>query len=232
MTIFFNKRIKYLYKMKHIYLLSLVIILFGCEYPISKSQIDSKIVLTNINGSNFQFNSSVFYTPSNLEGIQNLNLKGDTLKYIRESILTKIPTPKSLVNDYFGILNQSQKDSLELLLVNYDNQFGIQIAVVTLYPFMYENIESFSTNLFNRWGIGNRETNYGILFVYDFIDRKIRIENGYGIQKIYTDKETETIIDKAIKPRFSETKYFEGIYYAANQMAEDVLSKETFIKKK
>ena len=218
--------------MKQIFIFSLVIILFGCGGSISKSETDSKIVLTSKNGLNFKFNSPAFYTPSNLEGIQNLNLIGDTLKYIRESILTKIPTPKSLVSDYFGILNQSQIDSLELLLVNYDNQFGIQIAVVTLYPFMYENIESFSTNLFNRWGIGNKETNYGILFIYDFIGRKIRIENGKGIEKIYTDKETGAIIDKAIKPRFREAKYFEGIYYAANQMAEEVLSKETFKKSK
>ena len=218
--------------MKHIFIFSLVIILFGCAGPISKSETDSKIVLTNINGLNFKFNTPAFYTPTNLEGIQNLNLTGDTLKYIRESILTKIPTPKSLVSDYFGILNQSQIDSLELLLVNYDIQFGIQIAVVTVYPFMYENLESFSTNLFKRWGIGNKETNYGILFIYDFIGRKIRIGNGYGIEKIYTDKETGAIIDKAIKPRFREAKYFEGIYRAANQMAEEVLSKERFIKKK
>jgi uncharacterized membrane protein YgcG len=218
--------------MKQVFIFSLVIILFGCGGSISKSETDSKIVLTSKNGLNFKFNSPAFYTPSNLEGIQNLNLTGDTLKYIRESILTKIPTPKSLVSDYFGILNQSQIDSLELLLVNYDNQFGIQIAVVTLYPFMYENIESFSTNLFNRWGIGNKETNYGILFIYDFIGRKIRIENGKGIEKIYTDKKTGAIIDKAIKPRFREAKYFEGIYYAANQMAEEVLSKETFKKSK
>ena len=218
--------------MKQIYIFSLVIILFGCAGSIPKSEIDSQILLTNINGLNFKFNSPAFYTPSNLGGIQNLNLTSDTLKYIRESILSKIPIPKSLVNDYFGILNQSQIDSLELLLVNYDNQFGIQIAVVTVYPFMYENINSFSTNLFNRWGIGNKETRYGILFVYDFISGKVRIENGYGIEKIYTDKETGAIIDKAIKPRFREAKYFEGIYYAVNLMAEEVVSKETFIKKK
>jgi uncharacterized protein len=218
--------------MKQIFIFSLVIILFGCGGSISKSETDSKIVLTSKSGLNFKFNSPAFYTPSNLEGIQNLNLTGDTLKYIRESILTKIPTPKSLVSDYVGILNQSQMDSLELLLVNYDNQFAIQIAVVTIYPFMYENIESFSTNLFNKWGVGNKETNYGILFIYDFIGRKIRIENGYGIEKIYTDKETVAIIDKEIKPRFREAKYFEGIYYAANQIAEEILAKESFKKKK
>ena len=214
--------------MKTFFLFYLSIFLFGCSGSFPKSETDSKIVLTSKSGLNFKFNSPAFYTPSNLEGIQNLNLTGDTLKYIRESILIKIPTPKSLVSDYFGILNQSQIDSLELLLVNYDDYFGIQIAVVTIYPFMYDNIESFSTNLYNRWGIGNKETNYGILFVCDFIGKRIRIANGYGIEKIYTDKETRAIIDNVIKPRFREAKYFEGIYYAANQIATEVLSKETF----
>ena len=193
--------------MKQIYIFSLVLILFGCAGSIPKSEKDQKIILTNINGLNFKFNSPAFYAPSNLEGIHNSNLTGDTLKFIRSSILTKIPSPKSLVNDYFGILNQSEIDSLELLLVKYDDQFGIQIVVVTVYPFMYENINSFSTNLFNRWGIGNKETRYGILFVYDFISGKVRIENGYGIEKIYTDKETGAIIDKAIKPRLYLKKH-------------------------
>lgn len=218
--------------MKQIYIFSLVLILFGCAGSIPKSEKDQKIILTNINGLNFKFNSPAFYAPSNLEGIHNSNLTGDTLKFIRSSILTKIPSPKSLVNDYFGILNQSEIDSLELLLVKYDDQFGIQIVVVTVYPFMYENIDSFSTNLFNKWGIGHIKTNNGILFVYDFIDKKIKIENGYGIEIIYTNEETRSIIDKVIKPRFREAKYFEGIYYAANQMAEEVLSKVKFIKKK
>jgi uncharacterized protein len=218
--------------MKQIYIFSIVLILFGCEGSISKSETDSKIILTSKSGLNFKFNSPAFYSPSNLEGIQNLNLTGDTLKYIRESILTKIPTPKSLVNDYFGILNQSQIDSLEELLIDYDNMFGLQITVVTLFPFMYENLESFSTNLFNKWGIGNKETNKGILFIYDFQNKKIRIENGIGVEKIYSNNETSAIIDKIIKPQFREAKYFEGIYSAANQIATEVLSKETLKKNK
>ena len=97
---------------------------------------------------------------------------------------------------------------------------------------MYENLESFSTNLFNKWGIGNKETNKGILFIYDFQNKKIRIENGIGVEKIYSNNETSAIIDKIIKPQFREAKYFEGIYSAANQIATEVLSKETLKKYK
>ncbi len=63
------------------------------------------------------------------------------------------------------------------------------------------------------------------MFIYDFIGRKISIENGKGIVKIYTEKETGVIIDKAIKPRFSNEKYFEEFCNGVNQMAEKVLTK-------
>ena len=182
------------------------------------------------NQINFNYNDSSFYTIINLEAIQNLNLSSDSLKNISESILKNI-LPRGLVNDYYGILSQSQSDSLQNLLEFYDYEFGLQIAVVTLYPFMYNNLENFSSSLFNRWGIGNKETNYGILFVYDFIGGKIKILNGLGIEKIYSDKETQYIIDKN-KFLLEDRNTFNFMYNSANQIATEVINKSKFIKKK
>ena len=68
------------------------------------------------------------------------------------------------------------------------------------------------------------------MFLIDIGGAKIRIENGRGVEKIYTNNETLAIIEKIIRPRFRETKYFEGIFYAANQMAGEILAKPNFIK--
>jgi len=40
--------------------------------------------------------------------------------------------------------------------------------------------------------------------------RKMRIQNGDGIEKILTDRETKEIIDTAFIPSFKDGKYFEG----------------------
>ena len=212
---------------KHFLTISLIFLGFSVQSQNSKKILD----YLNKHSLNFNFNSPVFYTSSNLEGIQNLDLTGDTLLYIRESILNQIPTPKYLVNDYSGFLKKSQVDSLESLLEYIGNKYDIQIAVITLFPFMYDNIDSFSLKIFNKWGIGKKETNYGILFTYDFFNRKVRISNGYGIEKIYTDIETNAIIDKIIFPKFKQKKYFEGIYNSVNQITMEVSSKINFFKK-
>ena len=182
------------------------------------------------NQINFNYNDSSFYTIINLEAIQNLNLPSDSLKNISESILKNI-LPRGLVNDYYGILSQSQSDSLQKLLEFYDYEFGLQIAVITLYPFMYNDLQNFSTSLFNRWGIGNKETNYGILFVYDIVGGKIKILNGLGVEKIYTVKETQNIIDKN-KTLIEDGNTFDYMYKSANQIATEVINKSKFIKKK
>jgi len=182
------------------------------------------------NQINYNTKDPSFYTSSNLISIENLNLSSDSLLILRQSIINDIPIPTSLAIDYIGLLNKSQIDSLEFLLNYYDQEYGLQIAVVTVLPFMYENLEIFSTNLFNKWGIGNKKTHYGIMFLIDIGGAKIRIENGRGVEKIYTNNETLAIIEKMIRPRFRETKYFEGIFYAANQMAGEITAKPNFIK--
>ena len=209
--------------------LFLFLSLLFVNFALSQSNIDNSIN-SNKTNLNFKYNSYTFYTTANLKRIQNLNLSADSLNLIRKSILKNIPTPNSLVCDYAGILNSVQIDSLEQLLFYYDDKYNLQIAVVTILPFMYNDIEKFGTNLFNKWGIGNKETKNGILFLYDFENKKIRITNGFGIEKIYSDKETLAIIDKIIKPLFRESKFFKGIYDASNQMATEVISKKDFIR--
>lgn len=40
----------------------------------------------------------------------------------------------------------------------------------------------------------------------------MRIQNGYGIEKILNDGETKQIIDTAFIPSFQDAKYFDGTY--------------------
>lgn len=203
----------------------------NCQYTIYGEHIEEKKILSTAN-NNYKTNDFDFYTKANLKAINNLNLSNDSLKTLRESILYNIPTPNTLVNDYYGILSQNQTDSLENNLIKIDNQFGLQIAVVTVYPFMYDDISNFGIKLYNKWGIGNKKTNYGILFTYDFINKRIRITNGYGIEKIYTDKETEEIIKKVIEPMFRDQFYFKGIYDAVSQITSEVISKKGYTESK
>lgn len=71
-------------------------------------------------------------------------------------------------------------------------------------------IEQFSTQLFNRMGIGNAAWNYGILLVVSRDDRKARIEMGaaWAHRK---DSQCITIMDEYIVPYCRDGKYSKGI---------------------
>jgi uncharacterized membrane protein YgcG len=62
----------------------------------------------------------------------------------------------------------------------------------------------------NNWGIGKKGKNNGILIGISTGLRKIRINNGYGIETKLTDTETKKIINDFILPEFEKGNYFEG----------------------
>jgi uncharacterized protein len=55
-----------------------------------------------------------------------------------------------------------------------------------------------------------KEKNNGILILISTGHRRIRISNGYGIEKILSDTETKEIIDTIILPEFRNGEYFNG----------------------
>ncbi len=71
------------------------------------------------------------------------------------------------------------------------------------------SIESFATHLFNRWGIGDRATNRGIMLVVARSDRKVRLELGAGYDSSY-DKRAKGVIDEFILPSFKKDNYEAG----------------------
>lgn len=118
------------------------------------------------------------------------------------------------VNDYADLLSPWQEDALREKLADLRKNRDIEMQVVTIrqradYDQDVSN-EAFATALFNRWGIGDRNRNDGVLFLVSRLDRDMRIEvgRGYGRTK---DDALKRIIDKVIIPEFRLDNYAAGI---------------------
>src|SRR5688572_23653840 len=79
------------------------------------------------------------------------------------------------VNDYADILTDQDAEQIQTLLDQLQREHGIEAIVVTInsihdYPVNQATIESFATALFNTWGIGNSETNKGVLILVALAD--------------------------------------------------------------
>jgi uncharacterized protein len=72
----------------------------------------------------------------------------------------------------------------------------------------------YSQRLAEAWQIGMAGKNNGLLIYIAIGDRKIRIQNGYGLEGSITDAFSRRIIEEIIKPNFKQQAYYEGLEQA------------------
>src|SRR5688572_1799435 len=89
------------------------------------------------------------------------------------------PNPPRLVNDYADVLSAGDEANLERQLVAYDDSTSNQIAVVLIKTLDGYPKEEYANKLLREWGIGNKETNNGVLILAAIDDRQVWIEVGY-----------------------------------------------------
>lgn len=146
---------------------------------------------------------------------------------------TGYPQPReNYVNDFAAILTPQDASEIRSLFKKTEENIGVEVTVVTIRSIRDYNtgdasIESFATNLFNTWGVGDKEKNNGVMILVALQDRKMRIELGAGYGREY-DAVMKQIVDRDMIPYFKKNDYSKGIYQGAHavvaQMAETPIS--------
>lgn len=126
--------------------------------------------------------------------------------------------PNRLVNDYTNTLSADQAHRLEQKLVTFDDSTSTQIAVVILQSTGQYDIADYAVRLAQRWGIGSKEHNNGILLLVALGDRAVTIQTGYGVEATVPDAIAYRIIENEIKPAFRQGNYYEGIDRATDAL--------------
>jgi uncharacterized protein len=139
-----------------------------------------------------------------------------------------LPQPKGYVNDYENIYSTEEKATLDSLIADFEQTTTIQIVLVTIDTSMIakDSLDEFTLRIGNAWGVGQKEKNNGIVIGISRGYRKMRIQNGYGIQSILTDEETKKIIDTSFIPGFREGKYYEGTMNGLKNLMETLSKKQ------
>jgi uncharacterized protein len=141
-----------------------------------------------------------------------------------DGLLTRLGTqkPATLVNDYAGVLDAGQKATLEAYLRELERQIGAQVAVVAVTSLEGGEINDFATRLFERWGIGQKGKDNGVLVLLAVQDRKVKIEVGYGLEAVLTDAQAGRILDTEVLPRFQADRYGDGLIAGAQAIAQAI----------
>ncbi|MCS7245213.1 MAG: TPM domain-containing protein [candidate division WOR-3 bacterium] len=133
------------------------------------------------------------------------------------------PKPIGFVNDYANILNENQKSELENQLVKLEKNTTIELAVAIFDSIGYP-IEEYANLLFEKWGIGKKEKDNGILIVLSIKEKSVRIEVGYGLEEIITDGIAGEIIRKSMIPYFKEGNFYLGLKSGIEEISKKVQS--------
>jgi len=131
--------------------------------------------------------------------------------------------PVGHVSDFAQLLRPETVANLEETLRNFEARTGSEIAVVTIDTHgSDETIETYAVKLFEKWGIGKKGQDNGLLLLIARDDREMRIEVGYGLEPIITDIESSRIIREVLTPAFQTGDYDGGVTRAIERIMGDI----------
>jgi uncharacterized protein len=99
----------------------------------------------------------------------------------------KTLTAQGYVNDFAGVLSSDAKARLTALCEEVDHKAGAQIAIVTVRSLEGDAASDFALNLAERWGVGPKQKDRGILILLAPNDHKYWVTVGYGLEPILPD---------------------------------------------
>lgn len=138
-------------------------------------------------------------------------------------------SPKRLVNDYVGMLNGTERETLEQKLRAYNDSTSTQITVVVVKSTLPYPPGDYAFELGRRWGVGQKDKDNGVVLLWATDDRKIFIATGRGMEGALPDAIAKRIISTVISPEFKQQMYYRGldrgtdeiIKYAAGEYKSD-----------
>src|SRR5690606_340657 len=120
-------------------------------------------------------------------------------------------TEQTSVYDYYQLLSESEKNTLEQKLIKYSDTTSTQIVIAIIPSTQGENINYLGAQWGQKWGIGQEKEDNGVLILLARDDRRIAINTGYGVEHLLTDAMSRRIIENDIIPYFKQDDYYGGL---------------------
>ncbi len=134
--------------------------------------------------------------------------------------LKDIAAPTNYVTDLAGVLNDSTKSDLDELCHTVETQAKAQIFVVTLHRIDGDvDAQTFTTDLYHQWKIGDSKTDRGVLLLFSIDDHKRWITTGYGVEGILPDGKVGDI-GREMVPDLQAGNYNGAVRTGVNDVAQ------------
>lgn len=120
-----------------------------------------------------------------------------------------LPEPTGYIVDTIHLLDNETRVRLESICSNLDPIAQVAVCIVsTTYPL---SLEEYSIKLAEKWKVGYKGKDNGVILLLAKSDRKVRIEVGRGIEYKINDAQAGRILDEDVIPYFKLGQWSEGI---------------------
>jgi uncharacterized protein len=136
-----------------------------------------------------------------------------------------LPKPTNWVADFAHVLSPETAERIDSLCGQISHsKANAQIEVVTIRTLDGDDIDDFTNRLEEKWKIGKKGSDRGVVLLFAIQDRKRRIEVGYGLEGILPDAKVGDI-GRSMIPALRAGDYNQaitgGVVQIANVIATD-----------
>ncbi|MEY4478212.1 MAG: hypothetical protein RL276_517 [Bacteroidota bacterium] len=117
------------------------------------------------------------------------------------------------------VLQADEEARLESVLTAINDSTSTQITVLFV-DRVNDDLNFVAAQTGEAWGIGQAETDNGMLVLIALDDRKMAIQVGRGLEPTITDLVSHQLIENTLKPAFREQAYAAGLEGLATEVAQ------------
>jgi uncharacterized protein len=133
--------------------------------------------------------------------------------------------PQGYLSDFAGVLDEGARAELNAYCARVEKATGAQIALVTLPTLQGEPVEDVANLLYRKWGVGNKQSNEGVLVLLAIADRRSRVEVGYGLEDILPDGYAGSLL-RGMRPALKQRNYGAALAEAAHALGARIAEKK------
>ena len=129
--------------------------------------------------------------------------------------------PQGYVSDFAGVIDSGTREKLTALCQEVNQKANAQIAVVTVHTISGTPLDEFSIDLAEKWGVGPKTNDRGVMILLVVNDHKYRIEVGYGLEGVLPDGLVGRIGREAV-PLLRQSNYNGALLLMTTRVAQAI----------
>ena len=139
----------------------------------------------------------------------------------RAESVKDLPQPTSYVSDLAGVIDPDSRVQMEALGAEVERETHSTIEIVTIHSLDGDSIEDFATQLEDKWKVGPKASDRGVLMIFAMNDRKRRIEVGNGLEGVLNDAKVGDI-GRSMDAALEQGNVGQAILGGEQQIANDI----------